>query len=249
MTLSEFFSLYPEVVVAFSGGIDSVYLIYEASRYARKVQAIFVRAGFQPEFEMLDAMDFCKRYGVQLKIIEYNIFEHDEVTSNPKDRCYYCKRAIFGLIRSEAASLGYDIVIDGTNADDDENDRPGMRALNELEILSPLRMCGLTKNRIRQASREAGLKLWNKPSYACLATRIPYGEKITQEKIHATEQAEKFIMEMGFENFRVRLTGNTAKIQIMSSDFPRFMEHRHLILKALESYYDSVTLDLRGRDE
>ncbi len=249
MTLIEFFAQYPSVVIAFSGGIDSAFLLYEAKRFARNVSAIYIKTGFQPAFELNDAREFCKLYNISLKVVEYDIYNHAEILANPTDRCYYCKRVIFETLCREAGAFLHDAILDGTNADDDESDRPGMRALKELGVLSPLRMCGMTKSMIREAAKNAGISLWNKPSYACLATRIPHGECITKEKIETTETVEKYLMEMGFGNIRVRRTGNTAKIQIQAADFPRFIEHRKSILAVLKNYYQSVTLDLRARDE
>ena len=247
--LSAFFSSHPDVVVAYSGGIDSTYLLYVAGRYARSVRAVYVRTAFQPAFEQADAEEFCSAQGVALDVLSLDVFAHEAVISNPSNRCYHCKRVIFGAILEHARALGVDTVLDGTNADDDEGDRPGMRALRELGVLSPLRTCGLTKERIREAAREAGISFWDKPAYACLATRVPAGERITPEALRATEAAECFLMEMGFRDIRVRRVGEGAKIQILSKDFIYFMEKRREIIEALSPYYKTLTLDLKARDE
>ena len=139
MTLIEFFAQYPSVVIAFSGGIDSAFLLYEAKQFARDVSAIYIKTGFQPAFELRDACEFCKLYDISLKVIEYDIYNHAEILANPADRCYYCKRAIFETLCKAAESFVHDAILDGTNADDDESDRPGMRTLKELGVLSPLR--------------------------------------------------------------------------------------------------------------
>ena len=247
--LSAFFSSHPDVVVAYSGGIDSTYLLYVAGRYARSVRAVYVRTAFQPAFEQADAEEFCSAQGVALDVLSLDVFAHEAVISNPSNRCYHCKRVIFGAILEHARALGVDTVLDGTNADDDEGDRPGMRALRELGVLSPLRTCGMTKERIRRAAQEAGIPFWDKPAYACLATRVPAGERITPEALRATEAAECFLMEMGFRDIRVRRVGEGAKIQILSKDFIYFMEKRREIIEALSPYYKTLTLDLKARDE
>ena len=250
VTLSSFFSSHPKVVVAYSGGIDSTYLLHVAKQYAEMVRAVYVRTAFQPEFEHKDAEAFCQTAGIELDVISLDIFSHEEVISNPPDRCYYCKRAIFGAICDHAGACGIDTVLDGTNADDEEWDRPGMRALRELGVLSPLRVCGITKDMIRGAAREAGIVLWDKPSYACLATRIPVVERITPEALQTTEMAEQILMNMGFRDIRIRrVGGGGAKIQILSKDFIHFIEKRHEIIHKLSPYYLSLTLDLRARDE
>ena len=170
-----------------------------------------------------------------------------EVTANPADRCYYCKRALFETLVSAARKDGFSLVLDGTNASDDLSDRPGVRALRELEVRSPLRECGLTKEEIRRRSKEAGLFTWDKPAYACLATRIPTGEEITREKLEKTEQAEQYLMNLGFRDFRVRLDGGRAKLQLSASDLPLVMEHREEIVHTLRKSYDGVLLDLEVR--
>lgn len=249
MNLIDFFTHHPNVVVAFSGGIDSAFLLYIAKKYTHNTHAIYIKTAFQPAFELRDACDFCKSYEIPLNVVELDIYNHTEILANPVDRCYHCKRVIFERICKEASAYPHDVILDGTNADDDENDRPGMRALKELNILSPLRLCGMTKTMIREAAKDAGISLWNKPSYACLATRIPHGECITKEKLERTEIAENYLMDMGFKDIRVRCIGNTAKIQISASDFLSFVENRRRILDVLQKYYSSVTLDLKARDE
>lgn len=148
-----------------------------------------------------------------------------------------------------AAADGFDLVIDGTNASDDAGDRPGMRALRELSVRSPLRECGLTKAEIRARSREAGLFTWDKPAYACLATRIPTGEVITAEKLAATETAEAELSGLGFSDFRVRLLDGCARIQVRPEQLTLVLERREEILQKLKPYYRAVVLDLEVRGE
>lgn len=248
MTLSQFFSTYPRVIVACSGGIDSSYLLYEALHLAKEVKAVFVHTPFQPEFERQDAVSICKLLNIELQILELNVLENENIIQNPPNRCYYCKNAIFKKIIHETESSKFDAIIDGTNADDDAGDRPGMKALKELGILSPLRICGISKAMIRNAAQKAGIPIWNKPAYACLATRVASGECITTQKLCAIEYAEKLLKDMGFEDIRVRNKGNSAKIQIHSDDFIRFIQNRKIIVQALLNHFDDVTLDLKARD-
>ena len=247
ISLTDFFSTHRKVLIAYSGGIDSTYLIHAAMTCGAEVRAIYVKTAFQPAFELRDALAFCEDRDIALKILECDIFRHEEVIANPTDRCYYCKRAIFGAICREAREG--EAVLDGTNADDDEGDRPGMRALRELGVLSPLRICGMTKAMIREAAKDAGIAIWDKPSYACLATRTAPGVRIVRSDLEATERAEGFLMQMGFSDIRIRRVGNMAKVQIRAVDFPRFIENRRVIVKLLRQYYDSVMLDLEARDE
>ncbi|MCH3949838.1 MAG: ATP-dependent sacrificial sulfur transferase LarE [Acidaminococcus sp.] len=247
MTLEEFFKKYPTVAIALSGGVDSTYLTAQAARYAQKVHAYTVRSAFQPEFEIEEAAAMAKRCGVSHTILKADILAVPEVAANPKNRCYYCKKMVFSTLSAEAARDGFSIILDGTNASDDVADRPGMKALKEMGVLSPLRLCGLTKAEIRKQSKALGLPTWNKPSYACLATRIPTGEQITQEKLSRTEWAETYLRNLGFRDFRVRLFNNCAKLQITAAQWPLAEAHREAILNTLRTRYDGVLLDLEVR--
>ncbi len=249
MTLDLFFKNHPRVAVALSGGVDSAYLAWEAKSAGCDVAAYFVKSVFQPQFEGEDAARLCNEYNIQYRVIDVDILSDDTVTANPSDRCYHCKRAIFSTIIQAASRDGYSVVVEGTNASDDITDRPGMRALVELGVLSPLRECGLTKSDIRAAAKSAGLFTWDKPSYACLATRIPTGERITAEKLARTEQAEGLMFGLGFTDFRVRTVGNTAKIQVNANQMEKIISNRSQILEGLRRLYDAVTLDLEARNE
>ena len=161
--------------------------------------------------------------------------------------CKCCKKHIFSAICKAAAADGYKAILDGTNASDAEDDRPGMRALREAGVLSPLHECGLTKADIRRFAREAGLFTWNKPAYACLATRIPPGELITKNKLHSVEAAENFLFSLGFSDFRVRSVNGTAKLQLKAGQFDELFKQREHVLNELRQYFDAVTLDLEPR--
>ncbi len=247
MELREFFVQHKSAAVAFSGGVDSSYLLSAAHRYGAEVCAYYVKTAFQPEFELRDAKRLASQIGVPLKILEADVLCDERVVSNPADRCYFCKRLIFEKILAEAGKDGFRVVLDGTNASDDEGDRPGMLALRELSVLSPLRLCGLSKSDIRRLSREAGLFTWDKPAYACLATRIPQGERITAEKLKRTERAEDFLFSLGFTDFRVRTLGDGAKLQLPQEQFEKAVSLRSEILGELKKEYAFVLLDLEGR--
>lgn len=249
MELKDFFVEYQKVAIAFSGGVDSAYLLYAASKYAKEVKAYYVKTQFQPEFELEDARRLVEEIGISMKIISMDVLSDELISSNPANRCYYCKKKIFGSIQQEAKKDGYNIILDGTNASDDAGDRPGMKALSELEILSPLRICNITKDEVRRLSKEASIFTWNKPAYACLATRIPVGQKIDASSLSRTEESENYMFELGFHDFRVRTVGNTAKIQILNEDIERLVENREKVLEKLGKMYESVCLDLEVRNE
>ena len=214
MTTSQFFVEHPEAAVAFSGGVDSAWLLHEAARYARRTAAFFVRTPFQPDFELEDARETAACLGVSLRVLDVDILAVPEVAANPPDRCYYCKRALFSQLLEAAGAEGFPLVLDGGNASDDAGDRPGMRALEELRVLSPLRLCGMVKAEIRRLAREAGLRVWNKPSYACLATRIPAGTAITRADLDRAARGEALFLARGLSDFRLRLRGREALLQV-----------------------------------
>lgn len=214
MDLKEFFKLHPKAALAFSGGVDSAYLLYAAKQCGAEVRAYYVKSVFQPQFELEDARRLAKDVHADLKILEVDVLSDSQVTANPPDRCYHCKKVIFSAIAQASREDGFITILDGTNASDDAGDRPGMRALQEMSVLSPLRECGLTKSEIRRLSKEAGLFTWDKPAYACLATRIPTGTAIAADQLERTEAAENYLFSLGFTDFRVRLQGDAAKLQV-----------------------------------
>lgn len=247
MDLREYFTQTPEAAIAFSGGVDSAYLLHAALRYGARVRAYYVKSAFQPQFELDDAVKLAGQLRADMKVIEEDVLASEIVAANPPDRCYHCKKMIFGTIARAAEEDGFSVLLDGTNASDEEGDRPGMRALRELSVQSPLRMCGLTKKEIRRLSREAGLFTWDKPAYACLATRIPTGEGITAQKLSATETAENYLSGLGFTDFRVRMMGRIARLQVPDSQMGHVLEKREEILDGLKKYYAAVLLDLEAR--
>ncbi len=249
MKLENFFIEYPSVAIAFSGGVDSAYLLYAAIKYANKVQAYYVKSAFQPQFELDDAIRLTTELGVQMKTISLDILSEKEITCNDSNRCYYCKKRIFHAIAEAAKKDGFLVLLDGTNASDDAKERPGMKALQELSVRSPLRDCGLTKSEIRKLSKAAGLFTWDKPAYACLATRISTGQAIDFRLLQRTEKAENYLFSLGFSDFRIRTVDETAKIQITKEQFLLLAEKRENIVNRLKEDYQSVCLDLEVRDE
>lgn len=245
--LQAFFREHPKLALAFSGGCDSAYLLYAATVCGAEILLCCVQSCFQPEFELHDAQKLAAELGQTLHLLPVDVLADENVRSNPPNRCYFCKRGIFTAILSCAKAKGFDCVIDGTNASDDADDRPGMKALGEMQVLSPLRMCGITKKQLRELSRKAGVFLWNKPAYACLATRIPTGMEIRLSDLAKVERAEKSLMEMGFSDFRVRLSGDCARLELTQAQMPLLLLRRQEALELLEKDFREVYLNLRPR--
>ena len=248
MTIQEFFQNNPVAAIAFSGGVDSAFLLHEAARYAERTAAYFVSTPFQPVFELADAQATAQRIGVPLTVLDFDVLTVPEAAANPTDRCYYCKRALFTLLLDRARADGFPLVLDGGNASDDAGDRPGMRALRELGVRSPLRECGVTKADIRRLSREAGLPVWDKPSYACLATRIPAGTAITAKDLRRVAEGESALMALGLSDFRLRLRGESALLQVRSEQMALARELLANPPAALIRNFSTVTLDAVPRE-
>ena len=198
MTLQEFFDRHPRAALGLSGGVDSAYLLYAGRKAGADIHPYFIKTAFQPAFELDDARRLCDALGAALTVIELDVLACEAVRQNPADRCYHCKKLLFGALAKRAEADGLSLLIDGTNASDDAGDRPGMRALAELSVRSPLRECGLTKPEIRRLSREAGLFTADKPAYACLATRVPAGQALEAELLGRIERAEQALFSLGF---------------------------------------------------
>ena len=246
--MTDFFEKNPRIAVAFSGGADSSYLLYAAKAAGCAVRAYFIKTQFQPRFELDDAVRIADLTGIPLTVGTFDILCDPNIVNNPSDRCYYCKKAILSKLRELALEDGLTVLCDGTNADDDESDRPGMRAQRELGIISPLRNYGITKADVRRLSKQAGLFTHDKPSYSCLATRIPSGTVITGDILEKIEHAENALFSMGFSDFRVRLIPpNSARIQMTDRQWDTTASHRKEILAALNPHFDSVLLDLEER--
>ena len=238
-------------VVAFSGGVDSTFLLKMAvdTLGAENVLAVTARSSTYPESELREARRAVEAFGVSHEEVDSEELQIEGFAENLPDRCYYCKKELFGKLVEIARREGYNTVVDGTNADDAFDHRPGRKAARELEIRSPLLEAGLTKEDIRSLSKEMGLRTWDKGSFACLASRFPYGDMITEEKLEQVGLAEEVLREAGFRQFRVRHHGTVARIEVAAEEIPRLHDAGFAgrIVRALKELgYKYVTLDLEG---
>jgi uncharacterized protein len=239
------------VAVAFSGGVDSTLLLKVAcDELGDKVVAVTARSETTPRHEMDEALKLAREFGVRHLVIDSDELSDPEFTRNPKNKCYICKRNRFAVIIRPASEEGFSCVVDGSNLDDNSDYRPGIKALRELGIRSPLQEAGLTKREIRVLSRDLGLSTWDKPPYACLATRIPYGHPITAEKLRQVDAGEDFIRDMHISRqARVRHYGDTARIEV-SPDAVSVLLESGIRAKTVgffkELGFTFVTVDLEG---
>lgn len=238
------------VVVAFSGGVDSTFLLKLAyDVLGDRAIAVTARSSTYPEREYREATAYVEQLGVRLITIISEELEIEGFSKNPANRCYYCKKELFVKIVDIAKELGISSVADGSNVDDIGDYRPGMQALKELAILSPLKAAGLTKEDIRILSREMGLPTWDKPAFACLASRFPYGQEITKEKLNMIDQAEQFLLDHGFRQVRVRCHGDVARIEVPAEDCIRLIEQnlaQNVYATFKQIGFSYVSLDLLG---
>ncbi|MGI9953391.1 ATP-dependent sacrificial sulfur transferase LarE [Moorellaceae bacterium AZ2] len=247
--LKENLSSLDGVLVAFSGGVDSTLLLRVALEAAPRVLAVTAVSPTYPQGELEQAKVLARDLGVEHLVVESREMENPDFCSNPVDRCYHCKSELFGLLKEIAASRGLKVVLDGTNASDAGDYRPGMRAARAHGVRSPLLEAGLTKEEVRQLSRYYHLPTWNKPSMACLSSRIPYGEPITREKIAQIEAGEAFLRGLGLREVRLRHHGSLARLEVDPAAFPFLVSHgvREKIISTLKGLgFVYITLDLEG---
>lgn len=230
------------LAIAYSGGTDSSYLVSAALDAGIDFRVYHVRSAFEKKHVTYDATELCAMLGIDVKIIDVDILSYDDVRRNDSMRCYYCKKAIFGKIIETARQGGYNTIADGTNASDDESERPGMKALRELGVISPLRDCGLTKSDIRELSRLRGLPTWNVPSDSCLATRI-IGVPVSERLLSMTEDAENRLnSKFGLVGHRVRTDGTDCTLEVTGEDWDTVSESMDEIRDTLSDLYGTVTL-------
>lgn len=239
-----------KTAIAFSGGVDSTFLLKTAyDALGDDVLAIIGKTVSVPNREYLEAVSFCRSLGVQHTVIGIDQMSIEGFADNPPERCYLCKKALFAAFLKEAASRGFSFVAEGSNMDDLGDYRPGLKALSELGIRSPLREADLTKVDVRALSRELDLPTWNKPSFACLATRIPCGEEITEEKLHMVEEAEECLFDLGFTQVRVRHHGEIARIEVVKEEMTKLLEPDVAMIvtgRLREIGFRYITVDLDG---
>ena len=239
---------YGSAAVAFSGGVDSTFLLKVAHGVlGERCVAVTVRSSIFPKRELAEAEAFCRKENVRQLMVEGGELSIEGFAANPPDRCYICKLGLFRMMLQSAAAEGMAVVCEGSNVDDLGDYRPGLKAVAELGIQSPLRVCGFTKREIRALSAEMGLPTADKPSFACLASRFPYGDRITSERLGMVERAEDFLRAAGFRQVRVRIHGAIARIEVEPESLASALEKREEIVSALKGLgFAYVALDLQG---
>jgi uncharacterized protein len=235
-------------VIAFSGGVDSSFLMHRAQSIKKlEYTGVTIRTPYIPKSEIDEAAEFARTYGINHVILDVTFPE--SIRNNPEERCYICKKALFTELLRYAEKNGYKYVVEGTNADDPSTHRPGLRALGELDIRSPLMEAGLTKKEIREYLRQDGLTIWSKPAMACLLTRIPYNTRVTEESLGMVEKAESFLFEKGYPGTRVRIHGDLARIECLPGYFEKIIqdpEKEDIINNLKKIGFRYISLDLEG---
>lgn len=249
--LQQLLTQFDRVAVAFSGGVDSSFLLQVAANQLGREQVLALTAvsDFFPASEFASCRQLAEQIGVPWQQLEVDLLTLPEVAANTSQRCYYCKRELFQQLQRAAISAGFPVLLDGSNLDDLEDYRPGRKALTELQILSPLLEAGLKKQEIRNLSRSLGLPTWNKPAFACLASRIPYGTALEQRQLQQVARCEDWLRQQGFSNYRVRHHQQLARVELAEAELPRLLDAqlRHqLVATCKEAGFSYVTLDLQG---
>jgi uncharacterized protein len=234
--------------VAFSGGVDSTLLLKVASQVlGEKLTAVTFSSRLSPKIEISEAQDLAKQLGVTQYTLEFDEFEDKRILDNPPERCYICKKYIFTKLLEFCRKNNLGAVADGTNADDLQQHRPGLRALRELGVYSPLANCGFTKQEVREKAAELKVTVHNKPSAPCLATRIPYGTRLSDELLKRVEAAEQYLVSLGFKGCRVRVYERLARIEVKTEEFDLLLQLKDKIIAEFKGFgFVYITLDLEG---
>lgn len=248
--LKKHLTSFGSVAIAFSSGVDSTFLLYAAREaLGDKIIAVTASSCSFPERELKEAIEYCERLGIRHFVIRSEELEIEGFSHNPKNRCYLCKHELFEKIGKVARDNEMHEVAEGSNLDDNGDYRPGLQAVAELGVKSPLREVGFTKQEIRDLSEHFGLPTWNKQSFACLSSRFPYGELINEKKLKMVDQAEQLLLDMGFHQLRVRIHGDVARIELMPEEFSKFMDEqiRLTVYDKFKEYgFTYVSLDILG---
>lgn len=238
-----------KVAIAFSGGVDSSFLLKVAidELGREQVLALTAKTSLVPQREQQEAIKLANQMQAKHLMVPINPLKSPQIASNPPRRCYYCKQEVMTALQEVAKKSGFEQLLDGTNFDDLKDYRPGQEAIQELGVLSPLQEALLTKAEIRELSKKIGLSTWQKPAMACLASRFPYGDPLTEGKLKQVEEGEELLFSLGFSQFRLRHHGETARLEVPEGDLVTLLEKRQIIVNVLKKLgFKYITMDLEG---
>jgi len=244
--LKAFFKENSKVALGFTGGVNSTYLLYVGKKCGANIRAYYVKTAFQPWYELDNAIQLTNRFDVELKILEYDIFQNQSIINNNIDRCYLCKKKILSLIKKQAIKDGFTTLIEGSDASDKMEGCSKFISNLKISLNSPLKELGITKTKVRMLSKKADCLAWDKPAYSCLVAQIPVGTPITKEILQRIEHAERELLIIGFTDFQIEIMGNSVKLKVPCSQMEVAVEKRRRILECLKPDFDTVLLDLKG---